>query len=318
MLTLFSTPKPFVANIAVIQQNALRSWTLLHPDVEIILFGDDAGAVEICRELGLRHEPEAMRNPSGTKRLDYIFGRAQEIARHELVCYINCDILLTRDFVAAARRVQAWRERFLMVGRRWDTDIRESIDFSRVEWEAEIVARARAEGYQRFYHNIDYFLFARGLYREIPPLVIGRVGWDHWLVGKAYVAGVPVVDVSDVVCAVHQNHDYGYHPKGMDGVWNDAEARANEELAKRGQRLRTIEDAQWRLTASAIEANGLHWLAPTRRGVRGVRKAAQTWLRTRVWHPLLNATRPMRATLGLRQSAIPKAFRSKKRVHWMD
>jgi hypothetical protein len=318
MLTLFSTPKPFAAHIAVIQQNALRSWTLLHPDVEIILFGDDAGAVEICRELGLRHEPEAMRNPSGTKRLDYIFGRAQEIARHKLVCYINCDILLTRDFVEAARRLRAWRERFLMVGRRWDTDIRESIDFSRVEWEADIVARARAEGYQRFYHNIDYFLFARGLYREIPPLVIGRVGWDHWLVGKAYVAGVPVVDVSDVVCAVHQNHDYGYHPEGMDGVWNDAEARANEELAKRGQRLRTIEDAQWRLTASGIEANGLHWLAPTRRGVRGVQKAAQAWLRTRVWHPLLNATRPMRATLGLRQSAIPKAFRSKKRVHWMD
>lgn len=318
MLTLFSTPKPFAEHIAVIQRNALRSWTLLHPDIEIILFGDDVGAAEICGELGLRHEPEAMRNPSGTKRLDFIFGRAQEIARHELVCYINCDILLTREFVEAARRVRAWRERFLMVGRRWDTDIRESIDFSRQEWEAEIVARARTEGYQRFYHNIDYFLFARGLYREIPPLMIGRVGWDHWLVGRAYASGAPVVDASETVCAVHQNHDYEYHAQGIEGVWNDAEALTNMELARRGQRPRTIEDAQWQLTAGGIEKNALHWLAPAKRRLREVRKAARAWVRLRVWHPLLDATRPTRAALGLRHSAMPKALRSKKRAHWMD
>ncbi len=318
MLTLFSTPKPFAGHIEVIQRNALKSWTLLHPDIEIILFGDDKGAAEICRELGLRHEPQAMRNASGTKRLDYIFGRAQEIARHEIVCYINCDILLTHEFVEALRRVRAWRERFLMVGRRWDTDITEAIDFSQAEWAAEIVARARVEGYQRFYHNIDYFLFARGLYAEIPPLVIGRVGWDHWLVGNAYASGAPVVDVSEVVCAVHQNHDYGYHPQGMTGVWNDAEARANWELARRGQRPRTIEDAQWRLTAAGMQANALHWLAPARRRMREIGKGVGGAVRTGVWHPLLNATRPVRRALGLTQEAIPEVLRSKKRRHWMD
>jgi len=42
-------------------------------DIEIILFGDDAGAAEISRELGLRHEPHVERNEFGTKRVDYIF-----------------------------------------------------------------------------------------------------------------------------------------------------------------------------------------------------------------------------------------------------
>ena len=91
MLTLFTTAKAFTGHSEIIQRNALKSWTLLHPDVEIILFGDDAGAVEISRELGLRHEPHVERNEFGTKRIDYIFRRAQQLARHDVLCYSNCD-----------------------------------------------------------------------------------------------------------------------------------------------------------------------------------------------------------------------------------
>ena len=58
MLTIFSTPKPFVGHIGIIQRNAIKSWTLLHPDVEVILFGDDEGAAQACQDLGIRHEPE--------------------------------------------------------------------------------------------------------------------------------------------------------------------------------------------------------------------------------------------------------------------
>jgi hypothetical protein len=51
MLTLFTTAKPFEGHSGVIQRNALKSWKLLHPDIEIILFGDDAGGAELAREL---------------------------------------------------------------------------------------------------------------------------------------------------------------------------------------------------------------------------------------------------------------------------
>jgi hypothetical protein len=43
MLTIFSTPKPFHGHSGIIQRNALKSWTLLHPDVEVILFGIEDG-----------------------------------------------------------------------------------------------------------------------------------------------------------------------------------------------------------------------------------------------------------------------------------
>jgi hypothetical protein len=31
MLTLFTTAKPFLGHTSIIQRNALKSWTLLHP-----------------------------------------------------------------------------------------------------------------------------------------------------------------------------------------------------------------------------------------------------------------------------------------------
>ena len=44
MLTFFTTAKSFAGHINVIQRNAMKSWTLVHSDVEVILFGIDEGA----------------------------------------------------------------------------------------------------------------------------------------------------------------------------------------------------------------------------------------------------------------------------------
>src|ERR1700739_2437409 len=101
ILTLFTTGKPFEGHSALIQRNALATWMRLHADVEVILFGDDAGAAEIAREMRLRHEPHVERNRFGSKRLDYMFARAREIARHDVLCYCNCDILLLPEFCEA-------------------------------------------------------------------------------------------------------------------------------------------------------------------------------------------------------------------------
>ena len=107
MLTIFTTAKPFRGHIGIIQRNALQSWKALHPGIEIILFGADEGAAEAAREFGLRHEPHVERNEWGSKRLDFMFARAEAIARHGILCYINCDIVLMQDFWRAIERVRA-------------------------------------------------------------------------------------------------------------------------------------------------------------------------------------------------------------------
>ncbi len=137
MLTVFATPKPFVGHVGVIQRNAISSWMRLHPDVEVILVGDDAGTAEVCAEFEIRHIPHVKRNRYGTKYLADIYDRAQAAARHEVVCHVNCDIILMADFLQGVARVAAGEKRFLMAGRRWDVDLTGAIDFSSADWEID-------------------------------------------------------------------------------------------------------------------------------------------------------------------------------------
>jgi hypothetical protein len=319
MLTFFSTAKPFRGHSATIQRNALQSWKLLSTGVEIVLFGADQGVAEVCGEFGFRHEPYVELKQDGTKSVRSIFGRAQEIARHDLLCYCNCDIVFTDDFVHAIQSLSAGQEKFLMVGRRWDLDVSQPIDFSHADWQQMLVERARREGLQRLHYNIDYFVFRRGLFQDIPDLVIGRNHWDQWLVWKAGASGVPVVDASEVVCAVHQNHDYSYHPQGMAGVWYDEATQANFRAAGGFRRLHTIEDATFYLTPAGIRPNRSYWLAPSKRRVRAARRAMRAFLRTRFWHPFLHATRAFRHALGLRKESFePLRRRKASRRHWLD
>jgi len=293
MLTFFTTAKPFAGHSGIIQRNALRSWKLLDPDVEVILFGDEEGAAEVSAELGLRHEAKVERDERGNKYVSYLFARAQEIARHDVLCYVNCDIILLREFCEALKRTQAGHARFLMVGRRWDVDITEPIDFAAPNWAERVRKVARERGEQQPGWSVDYFAFLRGLYEEMAGLVVGRVWWDHWLIWKARQARADVVDASEVVTAIHQNHNYGYHPAGAAGVWNDEQARRNFKLAGGAGHLFTMDDATHILGVSRQRKN--YW-----------RFAAPAWRRVRPmfiprWFGFLDATRPVREALGLRR-----------------
>jgi hypothetical protein len=304
VLTIFTTAKPFREHISIIQRNALKSWTLLHPDVEIILFGDDPGSAEASRDLGLRHEPQIDRTEFGSVRVDAMFAKAQQLARHQTLCYINCDILLTADFASAVRTVQSARSEFLIVGRRWDTDVRDPIDFSNPQWADLARQRALAANHQRDEWWIDYFVFSRGLYGpEVPPFAIGRTVWDDWLIWNIVNKKKPVIDATRSVIAIHQNHDYTHHPKGEQGVWRGEEAARNAKLSGGWQHLRTIADASEILTASGLRPDPNRHLRTLSRTFSTTWRYAYFQLWRPVWFLGLDVTRPVRSALGLRSAA---------------
>ncbi len=312
MLTLFTTAKPFRGHTGIIQRNAIQSWTRLDTEIEIILFGNDEGAAEATQKFGVRHEPHVECNDRGTKRLDYMFARAQAIARHELLCYINCDIILMQDFRRAVERVRAAHKQFLMVGRRWDADVTVPLAFDgppvqapkrqAPDWQARVLQVCLRDlalrcGCRRTAEWIDYFVFTRGLYgADMPPFVL-RVFWDNWLVWKALDSGKPVIDASRSVLAVHQNHDYNYHSQGKAGVWTGAEAGLNGQLAGGWRHLRTIADATLLLLPKAPKRNVFRHLSTAKRYARQAGRV----LFYDVWHPiwfaLLNVSRPLRRAL---------------------
>src|SRR4030095_8568524 len=129
----------------VIQRNAIRSWTLLRPACEIILMGNEEGTAEIAAEFGLRHVPDVARNTFGTPLVSDLFKQAQQLSARNLFCYVNSDIILMSDFMQAVKRVIDKKSRFLLVGHRWNLDVKEVFEF-KPDWEAKVRSRVRKLG----------------------------------------------------------------------------------------------------------------------------------------------------------------------------
>lgn len=313
MLTFFTTAKPFKGHSAIIQRNALKSWTLLHPDIEVILFGDEEGAAEVAHELGLRYEPYVERFEGKLPYVNFLFDRAQQIARHEYLCYANCDMLLMQDFQEVFEQAVRWRRDFLLISQRWDTDITEPIDFRPADWDLRVRRDARARGFKQDPRYVDIFVFRKGFYRDIPPLLVGISYWDWWVVWNALSRDVPVVDCTSYLTAIHQNHGYAPHPDGKGGTHLGPLAMQNYQVAGGPDHFRWIEDATHRLTRRChISKKFIRSRHRTR--IKdfwlGLRRIFTYRLRLPIWFFILGVTRPLRSVLGLR-SQTQRRYREK-------
>jgi len=261
MLTLFSCPKPFRNHIGIIQRNAIRSWIKLNPKPEIILLGDEEGMAEVADELRVGQISSVLRNEFGTPLVNSLFEEAEKAANYDKMCYVNADIILMNDFMRAIKRVVGEKPRSLMVGQRWNLDIREALDFG-ANWEKRLVAQVDREGelYPRF--AIDYFVFPKGIWGEIPPFAIGRPAWDNWILYRARSQNIPVIDLTEAVIVVHQNHDYSHHPQGWMGAMKGEESKQNIKLAGEIGHVYSLLDAQYRLTQKGVERRVTPYYSP--------------------------------------------------------
>jgi glycosyltransferase involved in cell wall biosynthesis len=231
-ITIFAVPKPFIGNIGIIQRNAITSWTLLEPRPEIILFGNEKGTEKIAKELGIRHLPKVKCNQYGTPLLDGIFAEVQRLANNKILTYINADIILTQDFLTTVQQVAAEFPQFLLTGRRWNLELQNALNledknwvknFKKLVWERGVLAPETAK---------DYFVFPKHLFSEVPEFAIGRGYWDNWMVNLALEKNYPVIDGSQTILAVHQNHSYSHVLGGKTEAHLGKEAEINQKIGK--------------------------------------------------------------------------------------
>ena len=246
LITIITSPKPFSnPHIATIQRNAIQSWTHLGPEVEVILIGDEPGLIEVAEEYKLKHLPDVKCNESGTPLVSSIFSLAHQFSHSPFLTYVNADILLLPDVIDATKQVAKQKERFLLIGQRWDLDVSSLLDFS-PGWDSRIRSEVREHGRLHFPAGSDYFVFPRVLYTDVPDFAIGRAGWDNWMIYHAKQQDWTVVDGTPSIMVIHQNHDYSHLPGGRPHYEQD-ESRVNEELAGGTQNLYMILDCDMQL-----------------------------------------------------------------------
>lgn len=255
MITFFTIPKPFQSHIGVIQRNAIQSWLRLKPQCEIILFGDERGLEETAREFNITHINNINKTEYGTPLLDHVFKLARETAVNDIICYINSDMILLDDFLPAIQQIRF--DKFLMAGQRWDLDLKRPCGFG-LGWEEELRQRVAERGILHPPSGKDYFAFSKRSLGPMPPFAVGRQGWDNWLIYDFRSRGIPVIDATEKVMAVHQNHDYNHVPSKTGARWEGPESDRNLELIGRRIYEWNLDDSDWMLCSRGLVKRGLN------------------------------------------------------------
>ena len=255
VLTIFSAPKAFNGHAGIIQENAIRSWSLLTPKPKIILFSNDTDTLEVGRRLDVDQVRPVETNTYGTPLLSSMFAQADSIAAGDVLAFVNGDIILTQSTIDAARIAQQWSPRFLMVAQRHDVDVRTRVSFDD-GWEERWAADALARGSLHSPGAIDWFVYPPGQYEDMPPFAIGRTAYDNWLLWKTVAMGVPLIDATAFATLIHQNHDYS-HSK-LD-TWHGPETLANRKWIQHWTHYYSIAHANWMLAGDGHIRQATGW-----------------------------------------------------------
>lgn len=258
MLTIFCVPKAFRGDIDRIQKNALASWRAASPRSRILVFGDEEGAHEAAEAVGAEHVPNIMRNEHGTPLLSDVFQKAEILAKHGIMCYLNADIIVPPNLEAVVDSIVRWRSNFLGVGECWNLSVPNILDFSSHETWRHLKKQVESNGRRRGVTALDFFIFPVGLFPNYLPLALGRGGFDNWLVWEARRLGHPVVDVTDDLLVIHQVHDYGHIKGGRLAAHRGAEARENCSLAGGLKHMFYLVDSTHRLRKGVVYRRWAH------------------------------------------------------------
>ncbi|MGB9639339.1 MAG: hypothetical protein ACPL3P_08770 [Anaerolineales bacterium] len=263
-LTLFSAPKPFTnPHIAMIQRNAIRSWLELGEEIQIVLVGSEEGLPQIALEFGITLLENVKRNELGTPLVSAIFELARNVSDAPLLAYVNGDILLLPDFLQAVKRVKGQLERFLIVSSRWDLQVSQLLDFS-ADWQARLWSDLNQHGRRHPPAGSDIFVFPRAEFSNLPDFAIGRAGWDNWMIYHALHSGIDVVDATQAMTVIHQNHDYSHLPDGKPH-YDLPESQTNMRLGGGIGVMYTILDSNKRLVNGKIKGRSYSLLHLSRR-----------------------------------------------------
>jgi hypothetical protein len=227
LLVVYAWPKPFTdPHIATIQRNGIRSWLLLKPKPEVILFGNDPGIAEAARELGVMHVPEGPPIIEGVPRVRDLAAMTEQLSQAPYLCFINADIILTQSIMDGLTSASAASKHFLLGGSPWNTDVPELLDF-RPGWEEDLRRRALAANDLRPRQAADFMLHPRGFMATAPEVLAGRWYVDNGLMWFTRHSGGALIDATSGIFTVHQSHGYGHlgqfeksHESSGGAQWN--------------------------------------------------------------------------------------------------
>ncbi len=209
-LTLFKTLKD-VRVRRKIHNTMLRNWASLAPALLPVLFvtpRDDPTWSRRAEELGWKVE-EAPRLNEGVPVLKDMFQVAAHKYPSTYVGFANADNLFGNSLIATLDGLteQHWslvhHRKSLIVGRR--RNFNESL-LGEDNFSPEFVDRIAPKLELYTTGAQDYFIFSQNsgfCWENVPDFVVGRIGYDNWLVVQAQLWNLTLIDATNTINDVH-------------------------------------------------------------------------------------------------------------------
>jgi len=226
---------------------------------QVVVIGDEIGIAEACRELNLAHLPEVRCNAMGTPLISSIFALARSINESPYLVYANADILFLPELVERVQRLASEKNQFLGVGQRWDLDVEKPIPFSD-DWAGRLRNHVHQEGQLHGQTGSDYFIFPRQCFTKIPDFAVGRAGWDNWMIFWGRWQHWAVVDLTEALLVIHQNHGYAHLPGGVIH-YQQPETQENVRIGGGRRMIFKLSDATHELVDGRLQNKPLGWHA---------------------------------------------------------
>ncbi|KAL4237823.1 hypothetical protein ACF0H5_002535 [Mactra antiquata] len=202
----------------IVHNNTLVNWAKFRPFVKLVLFSNDTFWIKIAKSHGWDVIPVADGN-DGKKPpvLKEMMQSAMNLHKTQWYGYINADILLTSDLisniVSLSKKYDVSKTRILFTGRRTNVN-----NFTTIDPTSDKSIRYHANRFGSLYTEDaeDFFITTKTFpWDKILPVVIGRPGYDNWLVGESRCKlNTTVIDVTETFLALHQTTLKGGNSEG--------------------------------------------------------------------------------------------------------
>ena len=171
--------------------NAFKTWQKL--GIDVALLGPDDREL---RDLLETYDIQWIEEESKLPTLDGLLRKCRELCTAEYIGYIHCDLMISPQFLQTFEFLcRQWHD-FYMVGRHWDW-----LDAHAVPIAEDFSSIMTTEGRRGSWHGqsgMDYFVFRAAHLDnlDIPPFLVPRGHWQHWLTGLARTWGLPLIDTT--------------------------------------------------------------------------------------------------------------------------
>lgn len=208
-LTLFTSFREFDAGREPLHSYVIKNWSALKPWVRPVVFYSNPKhrLNRLASNYGWNLHAIPRANEHGTPFIKDMYKAAKELYHTDFYAYANGDLLFSHNLIDSLRAVQNLINHDdelgppLVIGRRSNY----VMNFTKVDkhlHEPSVVKEKTTKPFHNF--AIDYFIIQDKFpWNRVLDMVIGRGGYDQYLVLMAIVNGMTVVDITPTNRVLH-------------------------------------------------------------------------------------------------------------------